>query len=216
MKNLFTSAVPILVLALVLYSCKEDEDLSHVKGKIAFSPSQTARTDGRTGEMEKPAFVVLSIKDTKGNTQNGLKLSLLSFGQSYISENLELETGNYQLTEFVLLDSASNAIYATPLEGSELSQYVVDALPIEFIVGNVETQITPQVLAIQPTDNPELFGYASSGFDAIARLISLNLQIHYPDSGSYDSAYIAFKNSTTEIKRQLILVSSTYTAIGIV
>ena len=190
--------------------------MSRIKGRITFSPSQTARLDGRTGEMEKPAFVLLSIKDSNGITNGNMKLSLLTFGQGYISESLELETGKYQLTEFILLDSSSNAIYATPIEGSKLSQYVADALPIEFIVGNSETQVTPQVLALEATDNPELFGYASFGFDVVSRPISLKLQIHYPDSGSYDSAYILFKNSETEIKQQLILNNSTYTATGLV
>jgi hypothetical protein len=216
MKNLFTSAVPILVLTLFLYSCKEEENISRIKGRIAFSPSQTARIDGRTGEIEKPAFVLLSIKDSNGITQEKMKLSLLTFGQGYISESVELETGKYQLTEFILLDSSSNAIYATPVEGSKLSQYVADALPIEFIVGNSETQVTPQMLALEATDNPELFGYASFGFDVVSRPISLKLQIHYPDSGSYDSAYIVFKNSETEIKQKLILNNSTSTANGFV
>lgn len=45
---------------------------------------------------------------------------------------------------------------------------------------------------------------------------NLNLQIHYPDSGSYDSAYIVFKNPEGEIKERLILNNATYTAIGVV
>jgi hypothetical protein len=216
MKNLFTSAVPILVLTVILYSCKEEENLSSIKGKIAFSPSQTPRIDGRTGEIENPAFVLLSIKDSNGITQENMKLSLLTFGQGYISESLEFETGKYQLTEFILLDSSSNAIYATPIEGSKLSQYVDDALPIEFIVGNSETRVTPQVLAVEATDNPEPFGYVSFGFDVVSRVTNLNLQIHHPDSGSYDSAYIVFKNAETEIKKKLILNNSTYTATGVV
>ena len=64
-----------------------------------------------------PAFVLFSIKDSNGEVQENIKLSLTSFGQRYISENLELQEGKYQLTQFVVLEEAEKIIYATPLEG---------------------------------------------------------------------------------------------------
>jgi hypothetical protein len=205
----------ILLILLLSFSCQPEENVSPPNGYATFSFDERHQAHGRDKEKPTPAYVLLSLQGTNGDKREEIKLSLFSFGTDYLSEKLELSTGSYQLTQFVVLDSSNRVIYATPYEGSELSQFVLDPLPIEFIVGNVETQITPQVLAIQPTDNPGLFGYTSFGFDAIARLISLNLQIHHPDSGRYDSAYIVFKNSTAEIKRQLILDNSSYTATGI-
>lgn len=207
----------ILIVAVVFYCCKEqDENLPRIKGKILFSPEQVGRSDGRINEQAKAAFVYLSLKDSAGNAIESLKLSLFTLGQGFITENFEMETGNYYLTEFIVLDSSSNVIYATPLEGSGLAKYVDDPLPIEFKVGNGETRIKPQVLAVQPTDDSELFGMVSFGFDIAPRSGSLNLRIHYPDAGAYDSAYIVFKNSGTEIKQKLLLNNSTYLASGIV
>ena len=211
-----TLANQILVIAIVFYGCKEqDENLPTVKGKIAFSPKQVERTNGRINEQVKAAFIFLSIKDSVGNTVESMKLSLFTLGQDYITETFEMETGNYYLTEFIVLDSSSNVMYATPLEGSGLSKYVDDPLPIEFNVGG-ETRVTPQVLAVEPTDDPEFFGLLSFGFDVAPRSAGLNMRIHYPDAGIYDSAYIVFKNSETEIKQKLILNNSTYLASGVV
>ena len=216
MKKLFTSTAQLLILTVIFQSCKEDiEPLSPTTNKIAFSFSKATRNVDTT-QLAEPTFILFSIKDMNGNTRNGMKLSLARFGKDYLSENLELEPGNYQLNEFVVLDSTLNTVYATPTEGSELANYVADPLPIEFTVGNEEKRLTPQVLAVEPKDNPERFGYASFGFDIAERVAQLNLQIQYYDSASYDSAYIVFRNSETEIKQKLILNNETHTAAGLV
>ncbi len=214
MKNLITSAAQLLILTVIFQSCKEDAETLSPTNKISFSLSKATRNG--TTQLAEPAFILLSIRDINGNTQNGMKLSLIRFGNDYVSENLELEPGNYQLTEFVVLDSIFNTVYATPTEGSELSNYVEDPLPIEFMVGDEQKRVTPQVLAVEPKDNPEQFGYVSFGFDVVERVAELNLQIQYYDSANYDSAYIVFRNSETEIKQKLILNNETHTAAGLV
>ena len=167
MKKLITSAFTILVL-LFFYSCKDDENLSPTKGNITFSPSEVARSNGRANETATPAFVLFSIKDSNGEAQENIKLRLISFGQGYLSENLELQKGKYQLTQFVVLDAAEKIIYATPREGSELAKHINNPLPIEFTITNEGTQVKPQVLAVNQEDNPELFGYTSFGFEVIS------------------------------------------------
>jgi hypothetical protein len=168
MKKLITSVLPILVF-LFFYSCKDEENFSTTKGKITFSPSEVTRSNGRANETAAPAFVLFTIKDSKGEAQENMKLPLISFGQSYISENLELQAGKYQLTQFMVVDVAGEIIYATPREGSELAKYVNNPLPIEFTITNEVTQVTPQVLAVDPQDNPELFGYTSFGFEVVSK-----------------------------------------------
>jgi len=63
-----------------------------------------------------------------------------------------------------------------------------------------ETQISPETSKIELT----------------SLITNLNLQIQCPDSVSYDSAYIVFRNTKGEIKESLILNNTTYTATGIV
>jgi hypothetical protein len=56
----------------------------------------------------------------------------------------------------------------------------------------------------------------TSKIELTSAITNLNLQIQYPDSGNYDSAYIVFRNTESEIKESLILNNATYTAIGVV
>lgn len=167
MTKFIKSAVPLCALLIFSYACQNEEYLFPTKGNVSFSILQKTRDDGRVRETTLPAFVLLSIKDSKGEKQENIKLSLLAFGQGYLSENLELQTGNYQLAQFIVLDAANKVIYATPLEGSELAKYVTDPLPMEFTVTNEGTQITPQVLPVLEDDKPEIFGFVSFEFEVI-------------------------------------------------
>ena len=79
----------------------------------------------------------------------------------------------------MILDEEDQIIYATPMEGSELAGLVNDPLPIEFIVSeNESTLVTPQVLAVESTDTPESFGFASFGFEVVEPRIK---EIQYYD-----------------------------------
>jgi hypothetical protein len=147
-------------------SCQTDE-MPQSTGAISFSLLNKIREENRTTGVVTPAFVLLSVKNEAGvMVLENKKLPLFSFGQSYVSENIELPVGNYKLTQFVVLDAANKAIYATPIEGSELAKYVEDPLPISFTVFENKTSlVVPQVLEIEPNDMPENFGYVSFGFE---------------------------------------------------
>ena len=141
------SGLSLVVLILFLFSCHDEEaGLSPDKGKVTFLPYLVNL--GRVEETAKPAFVMVSIKDAQGNERKNVKLTLTGLGQNYVSENLELEIGNYQLTQFQVLDAGNRPIYATPLEGSKMAEYVADPLSIDFTVTTEDVQINPEVLAI--------------------------------------------------------------------
>jgi hypothetical protein len=201
MRKFITSALPVFLLLFII-SCQHEENLSPVQGKVTFSFSQAAISDGgRTKGTATAAFVLFSLKDGKGHVQENIILPLYDFGQGHITENLALQTGNYQLTQFQVLDAANKIIYASPLEGSDLAKYVIDPLPLDFTIKNEATQITPQVLAVVE-DNPP------------ATKVNLNIHLQYPDLISFDSAYVTFKNTTTEVKVKLTLDNVSHVATG--
>lgn len=170
MKKLKNYLLPFCALMVFSYSCRNEESFSPNKGKANFSVSSEQADNGRAGEIDKPAFVLVSIKDSHGNEQENIKLSLFTFGQGYVSENLELQSGNYQLIQFLVLDASDKTIYATPREGSNMAHFVIDPLPIEFaITENEGTAINPQVLRVLDEDTPEDFGYANFGFEVIGK-----------------------------------------------
>jgi len=167
MKKLILS----LSLLAFLLSCHEDKEVS-TQGQIQFSLSEVKRVDdtGRVLSTLIPAAALVVIEDLNGNAiVPQKKLPLYNFGEGYLSESIEINTGEYYLTQFFILDDNDSILYATPKEGSELAQFVDDPLPILFSVKeNESTLVTPQVLEVSSTDTPESFGYVGFGFDVVA------------------------------------------------
>ncbi len=190
----------LFVLLVIFCSCQQEETLLPAKGQVKFSLSEVTGSNGRSKETATPAFVELSIVDSKGDVQELIKLRLYNFGQGYLSENLELLTDNYKLTHFEVLDESSHTIYATPSEASDLARYVSDPLPINFTVKNEGTQVTPQVLVVLDDDQ--------------TKQVNLNIHLQYPALTLFDSAYIVFTNDSSEIKYNLALDNSLHVATG--
>jgi hypothetical protein len=166
MRKHLVSAIPFLIL-IFSYSCKQEE--IPVAGTVSFSFSTDAKSNGRTLEEPVPGFVLLSFKNPDGAIQKNVKLTVYQFGQGYVSDNLELQTGNYSLTEFFVLSKDNKIIYATPLKGSDLAIRVKNPLPIDFAVQSEGTQVTPQVISVSKNDSPISFGYTNFAFEVVPR-----------------------------------------------
>ena len=100
-------------------------------------------------------------------------MSLFPFicsGAAYISEEVEMASGDYILTKFMVINPAGEVILATPVEGSPLAYLVDDPLPISFsIVAGTATMIAPELLSVGNYD-PGDFGYISFGGQIIKPL----------------------------------------------
>jgi hypothetical protein len=160
-----------LVLSLTFFnSCRNDDTLlpENGDGTVAFSLSAVTRenTGGRVSATATPAAALISIKDNHGNLSENIRLSITPFGQGYISENLSVKAGDYKLTQFVVLDSASKIIYATPVAGSDMARFITNPLSIAFTVSrDASTNVVPEALPVYPTDAPTDFGYANFEFE---------------------------------------------------
>ncbi len=169
MKNTW---VLILLLTALAPGCQNDGVTpAPGKGQISFSLASGGQ-DGSGGRISgdvTPAAILLSIEGQDGKpVAQAKKLSIWLMGDGYISESIELVVGTYKLTQFFVLSATDEIIYASPVEGSPMAQYVTQPLPLIFDVAeNTNTQVTPQVLAVLPTDSPAAFGYANFGFEII-------------------------------------------------
>jgi hypothetical protein len=186
----------IALLLLLAISCSKDQ-VAPGKGSATFSMSQVSRglKGGRMASAITPSFVLLSIEDNSGNSIfKNKKLSLFSFGQGYESESLELTEGAYKLTQFQILNANDTIIYASPLAGSSLAQYVTYPLPLSFTVTKgTSIEVVPQVLAVTSTDAPNNFGYASFGFE----LVSIpTIQFSLPNSNLIDKVTFQFESGS--------------------
>src|SRR5688500_17817360 len=107
------------LLIVLLLGCAQDSVLESKTGNIAFYLSEDANVSGRRMFDYRPAFVLLSIEKANGEVvEKNKKIPLYSFSTGYVSEDLLLATADYKLTQFVVLNSDDEVIYATPREGS--------------------------------------------------------------------------------------------------
>lgn len=158
-----------------LISCEKDPGIRG-KGTAEFSLSITDETD-----MSKSGFstdggiasyhLMVSVEDMEGNTvMNDSLIPLYIFGSGFISDNIELMSGEYKLTKFLVIDPSGAVIYAAPVEGSPLAYLVKRPLPLAFrINAGQTTKIIPEVLAVGD-HSPGDFGYASFGMQIIKPL----------------------------------------------
>src|SRR5258706_8029359 len=207
-----------LILAITFIACKQEGINPPQKGSVQFSLSKKlANSGGRVSSTVTPKVVLLSIEDAVGNSiELNKNLILYTFGAGFVSESLTLAAGTYKLAQFLVLDSAGHTIYASPLSGSPMAEFVDTPLPMEFTVtenGNI--LVTPQVLTVEPSSTPTSFGYANFGFEIVKSQVNLNLHLQYPASMSFDSAYITFTNSNSQLKLKLTLDNATHIATGL-
>src|SRR5688572_16765713 len=155
-------------ILFLFFSCLQEDRVLPLKGKVTFSIAEKDRMNGRLEKTVDPAFVILSVDNNNGYTREQVKLNFFSFGIGYLSEELELPAGTYDLTQFVVFDANGRAIYAAPRLGSQLAKFVTDPLPMKFTI-NEDAQVIPQVLAVVGDDKPEFFGYVNVSFEIIDR-----------------------------------------------
>lgn len=177
MKIIFrTILVPLaLFIVVILNSCEISNKENNTKGTAEFSvtlPSEAApKSVAATDSSNLSLQVLVTITDLKGNPVLTDKLiPLYGFGTEYVSENIEINTGDYKLTKFMVINPSGEVIYAAPVAGSPLAYLCSITLPLSFTISGGEiTKIVPQVLSTG-NQTPEKFGYASFGMQIITPL----------------------------------------------
>jgi len=158
----------ILFLAV---SCKKKDDESETsQGAVKFSLNNSnSSTLSKLAETDTPSSLLVTIKDADGDEQTE-ELPLYTFSGNYISEPLDLATGNYTLEGFHVLDADDEVIYSTPLASSDLAYLVENPLAVDIIITtNNTTLVTPEVIPVEglaPTD----LGYSTFNFEIVGIL----------------------------------------------
>lgn len=165
--KVFKKLSPILLIFLFVFtSCKkegdENQDIINNNGFVSFSTSnnllENARIRGVDIESVSKALVTIKEEDGSGTSYNLSELNLYNMNGSYFTQKIALNHGDYQLTEFFLIDGDGNTVYATPMEGSNQAQNVNNPLPIFFsIENNISSDVTVEVIETANMD-PEDFG----------------------------------------------------------
>ncbi len=135
--------------------------------KFGFSQPDRLPSGGRAKDAYDPHSIQISIESQSGTIVIDQQILLAQFGTGYITvTGIELPEGNYNLTKFLVFNSAGEVIMASPVEGSEKAYLVADPLPLAFsIVAEDVNEIAVEVVAINEVeDTPEDFGYGIASF----------------------------------------------------
>lgn len=108
------------------------------------------------------------------NNDGEVKTELLKFAYShnglYKTKTISLNTGEYTLKQFLVIDSADSILAAAPLDGSTKAGNALETLPINFKIKKNETKIlAPEILPYTGNDSPETFGYSSATINTISQ-----------------------------------------------
>ena len=144
--------------------CQKTDNISDIEGTVEFSVllNDGLKTISEDSSEYSSCGIIISVKSDNGDmVLTDHYVPLLKFGTALISSKIELQSGDYQLTKFMVIRGDNEVIYASPLEGSPKSYLVIDPLPIHFRVNaNKSTLVSPEVLPVKDSQ-PEDFGYVS-------------------------------------------------------
>jgi len=154
----------LFLLALLFYSCSSGTtEVQNGLVQLGFTATQTKNTP-------TPAKIYVTVKQGSTVILDKKELDLIYLNGSYLSKSLALAPGNYQISEFLVVDNADSVIYATPLTGSQLAHLVTHPLPVALGV-NAEQTTTLQMDVISTAGaTAEQFGYASFGINIVETL----------------------------------------------
>jgi hypothetical protein len=178
MKILINSLrIGMIFLSLALLtSCEKKNIENSGNGAAEFSINAPDESNqAKSSEAADSAMVsfqiLVTVADMEGNIVFTDKLiPLYTFGTGFVSENLEIQTGEYKLTKFMVINPSGEVVFATPVAGSPLAYLTNNPLPINFnIFPNQITRIEPEVLAVGD-QTPGQFGYTSFGVQIIKPL----------------------------------------------
>jgi hypothetical protein len=163
-----------LPLIFLTISCEKNNN-GNTTGNAEFSinlpADQTAKSATILDSVALSYQVMLSVEDLNGNPVLTDKLiPVYQFGTSFVSEKIEIKTGEFKLTKFMVINPAGAVVFAAPKAGSPLAYLCNRPLPFNFnILPDQVTTVLPEVLEVGD-QTPDKFGYATFGVQIIKPL----------------------------------------------
>lgn len=190
----------IALYVLIFNSCS-DSNVKPRQGSISFSFSKKVRgiEGGRTGADTTAAAVLISISDSNDNPLiKDQKIPLVGFGSGYVLQNpIQLSVGRDKLKKFIVLNSANQAIYAAPVQGSPLASLVSNPLDINFDVTlNTVANVDVEVLPVLSSDAPSDFGFVTFSFHVVSRPPRLKDILNFDPSGTLSRQTFQYSGNT--------------------
>ncbi len=177
-KMVILSFKTLFLMALLVFgfsSCEKHEETGTDPGRLEFSLAADDLQDNLKStivnddsSVYQPYKLLISVEDGNGNlVLDKEPVPIYKFWDGFISSTVELMEGSYSLTEFMVVNSDGEIVFATPKEGSPLAYLVEKPLPVPFeISANALTGLRIDVIPVG-THPPEDFGYVGFGISIV-------------------------------------------------
>ncbi len=164
-------SVPLFLFLTLFYSCNDEAPVENTPGKlvIAMKPID-AESATRSKAQDAPEAILISIESANSNelVYDLEEIKLVKLGDSFLSQAIELPTGNYRITRFLVVGSDDKVLYATPLEGSDLAHLVSEPLPMVVSVQkNATVEVLMEAVSVDEGVQPSDLGYATFALNLI-------------------------------------------------
>lgn len=125
-------------------------------------------------EVEMDTETATAVSVIYETSDGDMKSELLKFSYQnnglFKTKTISLNTGNYTLKQFLVIDNKDSLIAASPISGSSKANEVIEKLPIDFKIEKDKTNIlAPEILLYSGNDTPEIFGYNSEKVNVISQ-----------------------------------------------
>ncbi|MEN8204101.1 MAG: hypothetical protein ABFS28_16000 [Bacteroidota bacterium] len=186
MKKYIILTATLIAMVLIWPSCNQVEEEGSIQFGLELSDDtalksansdQNITPDQSITPDQRISAALVTIKDRNGKLIYDKEyLEVFKFGEQFTTRSLNIPVGNFQLTEFMLIDSSGTVLWATPVEGSILAHLVRDPLPIPFDV-NADQTTSLSVQVVRVGDHPPAdFGYVNFNIGFVDRFC---LQVFY-------------------------------------
>ena len=168
----------LMVISLIVFGCQTEDDQPYIltSGAVRFGLSETGSgirsiASGIEASGNAHTLMVTIIDDRGIPVYEHEQIKLSNFSGTMAGETLSINQGNYELTEFLVLDEHGVAVYATPIAGSKKDDLIDYGLSINFTVASNETkEVVPEVIETR-FFTAESFGYPSFSFRSEERFV---------------------------------------------
>ncbi|MCG8697128.1 MAG: hypothetical protein MI922_03680 [Bacteroidales bacterium] len=183
------STVVIAAFLIIITSCKRE--LKPVnEGNIQFS-YQVKSDDNSlksTNSLDQTALILSVVNSAGEEVFTNRRVELFFINEQMVTEAISMPSGIYRITAFAIIDDLNNITYAVPIEESDNSKLVNDALPVEIEI--MANQTNNQAIEVISTHNqqPEMFGFTAFNVEVRETFpITIGLQTFNEQINEYES-----------------------------
>lgn len=162
--------IGVLTVGASLHQCRTESSPAAIQS-VQFSFGLRPQPSGGRTETAEPTALLISLENSVGDPVfTHKRIDLLHVGSSVMTEPVQLPTGTYNITEFLLVDDLGVVLYATPKVGSPLAGAVTHPLPYAFTVSADDVTTVAMEVVDVSQNTPEDFGYATFDINLVNTL----------------------------------------------